>query len=257
LENVVIVDTLDQALFDASQVEGAMFTVTIDSAFGDSVITPTTRIFEVPIGTLDPTDGFVLAYTVVITTPGDEGLFCNRVTASGDTPVGTISDSDIACVTTTVTIELDVSNEDGFIDEAGAFQSTKEQFLVGEGGDDADSLAFVYEVTVTNQSLFSATGVTIVDEVAPNTGAIECRGILATGEGGGANPSVGTVVGGDCAPGGFTWNIGTLDPGVEAVLLFRAEALAPQNNVGNRATLTADQLTGEIVDEEPTTVTGT
>jgi hypothetical protein len=68
---------------------------------------------------------------------------------------------------------------------------------------------------------------------------------------------VGTVVGGDCAPGGFTWNIGTLDPGVEAVLLFRAEALAPQNNVGNRATLTADQLTGEIVDEEPTTVTGT
>ncbi|HET6341269.1 MAG TPA: carboxypeptidase regulatory-like domain-containing protein [Gemmatimonadota bacterium] len=257
LENVVIVDTLDQALFDASQVEGAMFTVTIDSAFGDSVINPTSRIFEVPIGTLDPTDGFVLAYTVEITTPGDEGLFCNRVTASGDTPVGTISDSDIACVTTTVTIELDVSNEDGFIDEAGAFQSTKEQFLVGEGGDDADSLAFVYEVTVTNQSLFSATGVTIVDEVAPNTGAIECRGILATGEGGGANPSVGSVVGGDCAPGGFTWDIGTLDPGVEAVLLFRAEALAPQNDVGNRATLTADQLTGEIVDEEPTTVTGT
>jgi hypothetical protein len=96
----------------------------------------------------------------------------------------------------------------------------------------------------------------VVDEVAPLTAAIACRGILATGEGGGANPSVGSVVGGDCATGGFTWDIGTLDPGQEAVILFRAEALAPQNTVGNRVRLTADQLTGEIIDEEPTTVTG-
>ena len=130
-----IVDTLDQALFDASQIEGGVFRVIVDEAFGGDTLLPTSRIFEVPLGTLDPTDGFVTAYTVEITTPGSEGLFCNRVTASGDTPVGTISDQDIACVITTVTIELDVANEDGFIDEAGAFQSSKEQFVVGEGGD--------------------------------------------------------------------------------------------------------------------------
>jgi uncharacterized repeat protein (TIGR01451 family) len=258
LENAVIVDTLDQALFDASQVEGGVFRVIVDEAFGGDTLLPDSRIFEVPLGTLDPTVGFVPAYTVEITTPGSEGLFCNRVTASGDTPVGTISDSDIACVTTTVTIELDVNNEDGFVDEAGAFQSAKEQFVVGEGGDDADSLAFVYRIEVINQSAFAATNVAIVDEVAPNTGAIECRGLLATSpEGGGANPNIGSVVGGDCSDSGFTWDIGTLNGGESAVLFFRAEALAAQNDVGNRVNLTADQLSGTIVDEEPTTVTGT
>jgi hypothetical protein len=161
-------------------------------------------------------------------------------------------------VTTTVTIELDVNNEDGFVDEAGAFQSAKEQFVVGEGGDDADSLAFVYRIEVINQSAFAATNVAIVDEVAPNTGAIECRGLLATSpEGGGANPNIGSVVGGDCSDSGFTWDIGTLNGGESAVLFFRAEALAAQNDVGNRVNLTADQLSGTIVDEEPTTVTGT
>ncbi len=39
-----------------------------------------------------------------------------------------------------------------------------------------------------------------------------------------------------------------------AVLFFGADALAAQSNVGNRVNLTADQLTGTIVDEEPTTV---
>ena len=250
LENVVIVDTLDQALFDASQVEGGVFRVIVADQFGGDTLLPTERIFEVPIGTLDPTVGFVEAYTVEITSPLFEGLFCNRVTASGDTPVGTISDSDIACVTTTVTIELDISNEDGEI-TGTTFSSAKEQYNVGESGD-----AFVYEIIITNQSAFAATGVTVVDEVAPNTGAIVCEGIRATDPAGGANPSTGTVVGGDCSDSGFTWDIGTLDAGEAAFLYFTAEALAAQNDVGNRVRLTADQLAGEIVDEEPTTVTG-
>lgn len=250
LTNAVIVDTLDQALFDGSQVEGGVFRVIVADEFGGDTLEPTSRIFEVPLGTLDPTDGFVLAYTVEITTPLFEGLFCNRVTANGDTPIGTISDSDIACVTTTVTIELDVSNEDGEI-VGTAFSSAKEQFNVGESGD-----AFVYEISVTNQSAFTATGVTVVDEVAPNTGAIVCEGIRATDPAGGANPNIGSVVGGDCSDSGFTWNIGDLDAGEQAILYFTAEALAAQNDVGNRVRLTADQLAGEIVDEEPTTVTG-
>jgi uncharacterized repeat protein (TIGR01451 family) len=149
-----------------------------------------------------------------------------------------------------VTIELDVSNEDGEI-VGTAFSSAKEQFNVGESGD-----AFVYEISVTNQSAFAATGVTVVDEVAPNTGAIVCEGIRATDPAGGANPNLGTVVGGDCSDSGFTWDIGTLGAGEEAILYFTAEALAAQNDVGNRVRLTADQLAGEIVDEEPTTVTG-
>ena len=106
------------------------------------------------------------------------------------------------------------------------------------------------------RSGFAATGVTVVDEVAPNTGAIVCEGIRATDPAGGANPSIGSVVGGNCSDSGFTWNIGTLNAGQAAVLYFTAEALAPQNDVGNRVRLTADQLAGEIVDEEPTTVTG-
>ncbi|MGH7572260.1 MAG: hypothetical protein ACREMK_10495, partial [Gemmatimonadota bacterium] len=259
LTNTVIEDTLDAAFFPDS----AVYTVEVDTVnFPGATVTQNGRFFTVDIGDFAPTnpavnDGFVLAYTVRVSTPGQEGVFCNRVTASGDTPVGTITDQDIACVTTTVTIELDVNNEDGFLDEAGAFQSSKEQFLVGEGGDDADSLAFVYRVEVINQSTFAATGVQVVDEVAPNTGAIVCRGLLATSpEGGGANPNRGTVAGGDCSTTGFTWSVDSIPGGQNALIFFRAEGLAAQNDVGNRVNLTADQLTGVIVDEEPTTVTG-
>ena len=109
---------------------------------------------------------------------------------------------------------------------------------------------------VINQSAFDATGVFVADTVAPTTAAIACRQILATAPDGSANPSQGSTSGcSGASSSGFTWNIGTLTAGTNAVIFFRAEALAPQNTVGNRVRLTSDQLTGQIVDEEPTTVT--
>ena len=96
---------------------------------------------------------------------------------------------------------------------------------------------------VTNQSQFTATGVRIIDQVAPNTGIIEWRQTLFV--------SQGTVSGANV--NGFTWNIGALAPGTGATLRFRAEAVRTGDDV-NRVNLTADQLTGTKVDEEPTTV---
>ena len=177
--------------------------------------------------------------------PDVAGVFCNRVTARGTNAAGTLIETDISCVTTTVAIELDISNEDGFLDAAGVFQSAKDIFHVGDGSA-AEPDSLIYELTVTNQSAFTATGVRIVDLVAPNTGIIE---YVAS-----ARPrfiSQGTVTGESTA--GFTWNIGTLPPNTGATLRFQAEAVRTGDDV-NRASLTADQLTGVKVDEEPTTV---
>ncbi|HUP01057.1 MAG TPA: carboxypeptidase regulatory-like domain-containing protein [Gemmatimonadota bacterium] len=260
LTNVVIVDTLDQAFIDADPTFSAA-DVELDPAFATATVTVNGRIITINIGNLPPTPGggFVTVATIRVSTPGIESVFCNRVTVTGTNPAGTLSASDIACVTTTVTIELDIQNEDGSIDAGGVFQSAKEVFVVGDGGA-ARPDSLVYKVTITNQSQFAATNVVVVDQVAPNTGAIVCRAILATvpaGEpgGGGANPTVGSAGPAACATTGFTWNIGTLGAGQAAVIYFRAEALSPQSGVGNRVRLTADQLTGEIVNEEPTTVT--
>ena len=247
LTNTVIVDTLDQALFDATPGFDAT-NIVLATGFTGATVTVNGRIFTVDIGNLAPTSGFDLVYTVFVNTPGStDGVFCNRVTASGTTPAGTLTAQDIACVTTTTTIELDVSNDDGELDAGGAFQSAKESFAVGE--------EIIYRIEVVNQSQFTATGVSVFDEIAPNTGAIACTGLLATSpEGGGANPSTGTVGGGDCGAASFTWTIGDMPANTNAVLFFAADALAAQSNVGNRVNLTADQLTGTIVDEEPTTV---
>jgi uncharacterized repeat protein (TIGR01451 family) len=250
LSNTVIVDTLDQTLFDATPGFDAT-NVVLATGFDTATVTVNGRIFTVDIGNLAPTSGFVDVYTVLVNTPGStDGVFCNRVTASGTTPAGTLTAQDIACVTTTTTIELDVSNDDGELDAGGLFQSAKESFAVGE--------EIIYRIEVINQSQFTATGVEIVDEVAPNTGAIACTGLLPFSAddppGVNPNPSTGTVGGGDCAAGGFTWTIGDMPANTNAVLFFAADALAAQSNVGNRVNLTADQLTGTIVDEEPTTV---
>ncbi|MEJ2152118.1 MAG: carboxypeptidase regulatory-like domain-containing protein, partial [Gemmatimonadota bacterium] len=130
LANTVIVDTLDQSLFDATPGFNED-NIVLDDDYSDATVTVNGRIFTVDIGDLAPTSGFDLVYTVLVNTPGStDGVFCNRVTASGTTPAGTLSAQDIACVTTTTTIELDVSNDDGELDAGGAFQSTKESFAV-------------------------------------------------------------------------------------------------------------------------------
>lgn len=236
LTNVVIHDTLDTLLgvdfFEIEIDEDWEDTVTVDIQDGFP------KIFSVTIGTLPPTS-FDRIYTVAASTPGAAGTFCNRITARGSNPGGTLVETDIACVTTTVTIEFDISNEDGFIDAGGAFQSSKEIFQVGED--------VIYQVIITNQSAFTATNVEVVDEVAPNTSAIDFDAALT------GFPTMGAISGASAA--GFFWDIGDLNGGESAEIQFSATAEAAQNAVGNRVRLSSDALTGEIVDEEPTTVT--
>jgi uncharacterized repeat protein (TIGR01451 family) len=137
---------------------------------------------------------------------------------------------------------LGLRNDDGELDAGGAFQSVKESFAVGE--------AVVYRIEVVNESQFSASGVVVVDGVAPNTGAISCTGLLATSpEGGGANPSTGTIGASNCAATGFTWTIGAMPANTNAVLFFDADAIAPGTPI-NRVTLTADNLPFPVLVEE-------
>ncbi|HEY7471241.1 MAG TPA: carboxypeptidase regulatory-like domain-containing protein [Gemmatimonadota bacterium] len=254
LANVTVHDTLDATLgaIDATDivVNTALFPGAVVSVDAGG------HTFSVNLGSLAPTagipaatckglgGGFCLAYTVTADLPSVAGVFCNRVTARGTffSVAGTLIETDISCVTTTIAIELDIENEDGFLDASGAFQSQKDIFHVGDGSA-AEPDSLVYELSVTNQSGFTATGVRVVDLVAPNTGIIEWRATLFN--------SQGSVTGASNA--GFTWTIGTLAPGTGATLRFRAEAVRTGDDV-NRASLTADQLTGTKVDEEPTTV---
>ncbi|HUF90503.1 MAG TPA: hypothetical protein VMR66_11065, partial [Gemmatimonadota bacterium] len=254
LTNVVIHDTLDATLDPILATD-----VTVNTALfpGATVsVDAGGRTFSVNLGSLAPTagiaagtcqglgGGFCLAYTVRATTPNTAGVFCNRVTARGTNAAGTLIETDISCVTTTIAIELDISNEDGFIDASGDFQSAKEIFEVGDGGA-ADPNGLVYEIMITNQSAnFTATGVRVVDLVAPNTGIIEWRETLFV--------SQGTVSA--ASNTGFTWTIGNLGPNTGATLRFRAEAVRAGDDV-NEVRLTADQLTGIKVNQEPTTVT--
>ncbi|HJQ72791.1 MAG TPA: carboxypeptidase regulatory-like domain-containing protein [Actinomycetota bacterium] len=252
LTNVVIHDTLDAAFLPIDATDIVVNTALFPSA--TVAVDAGGHIFSVTLGTLAPTpgtaaatcqglgDGFCLAFTVNATTPDLAGVFCNRVTARGTNAAGTLIETDISCVTTTIAIELDIANEDGFLDGSGTFQSAKDIFHVGDGGP-AEPDSLIYELQVTNQSGFTATGVTIVDLVAPNTGIIEYVNDRFV--------SQGTVTGESTA--GFTWNIGTLAPNTGATLRFQAHAVRTGDDV-NRASLTADQLTGVKVDEEPTTV---
>ena len=261
LTNVVIHDTLDAGFvaIDATAitVNTALFptaTVAVDPELADGRQTfsvtlgdlaPTAGVAGATCQGLNPGDGFCLAYTVSVTTPFTAGVFCNRVTARGTNAGGTLIETDISCVTTTVTIELDLTNEDGIWDGT-SFLTEKEIFRVGDGGP-ARPDSLVYEVTVTNQSAnVTATGVVVIDSVAPRSGIIEFRGppILIT---------PGTTVSG-ASDTGFTWTIGDLGPGDTAEIVFRAEAVASGDDV-NKAVLRADQLTGFQVNEEPTTVT--
>jgi uncharacterized repeat protein (TIGR01451 family) len=257
LANVTVHDTLDATLEAITEAD-----ITVNTAlFPSAVVTVNAdgHTFSVNLGTLPPTagipastcqglgGGFCLAYTVRANLPDTAGVFCNRVTARGTffSVAGTLIETDISCVTSTIAIELDISNEDGFYDGSGipgGFQSAKDIFHVGDGSA-AEPDSLIYDIQVTNQSGFTATGVRIVDLVAPNTGIIEFRQVTFISQGSTSGAS----------NAGFTWTIGTLTSGQTARLQFRAEAVRTGDDV-NRASLTADQLTGTKVDEEPTTV---
>lgn len=153
------------------------------------------------------------------------------------------------------TAELDVSVEDGFIDDpAGVFQGAKEAYAVGDGSASRPD-ELIYLVELINQGPVAAHDLRIVDAVGPDGEGVACREILAMVPSGGANPTIGSVDGGNCSPSGFTWRIGTLDAGNAAILLFRAEALEEGTPV-NRAVLVGGGLPFPAVIEEPTAIVG-
>lgn len=245
LSNVVIADTLDAAFgdIDADSISlSTNFTGQVKSSV--TTLADGRQVFTVTIPTLPANTTFRASFTVKVRTPPVAGVFCNRVTVRATTAGGqSLVETDLACVTTTVAIELDLSNEDGFVDAGGQFQTAKEIFKVGETGND-----FVYQVTVTNQSPnLTATNVRIVNTAAPNTGIFTCVAIRSVTQG----STTGCTVAGTTT---FTWTIGSLAPGATARLEFTARAENDGNDV-NRAVLTADQLTGTKTDEEPTTIT--
>ncbi|MGH7572255.1 MAG: hypothetical protein ACREMK_10470 [Gemmatimonadota bacterium] len=153
-----------------------------------------------------------------------------------------------------ISVAFEVSNEDGFVDELGFFNAAKDHFVVGEGSSgDPDGL--VYEIAVTNTIDLPVFGMVVSSEVSPHAGILACRELLDQAPGDGANPSAGTIEGGDCAPEGFRWAVGRLDGGNTAVLYFRAEALAEGDDV-HRVTVSASGLSSGVRVEEPTLVGG-
>jgi len=175
-------------------------------------------------------------------------IFAFWIIACGDSP----ADPDSRLIP--IPVALDVSNEDGFVDEGGFFNSAEDHFVVGEGGDDNPN-ELVYEITVTNTIDLPIFVVEVNTEVAPHSGILVCRSLLDQAPGGAANPSIGAVTGGDCSPEGFRWDVGSLDGGTTASLYFRAEALADGDDV-HRVAVSASGLPSDLVIEEPSLIGG-
>lgn len=149
-------------------------------------------------------------------------------------------------------LALSLSNEDGFVDGSGAFgffDSAAEGFSVGDGGNGNPS-AFVFQISVTNQSSFGISDIVVENDIAPHTGIAVCREILVSAPDGFDNPSQGTVAGGNCSPDGFRWEIGTLEGGESASLFFRAEAVDTGGDV-NRVRLGAQSVREFALNEQP------
>ncbi|HKY47557.1 MAG TPA: hypothetical protein VJQ79_06180, partial [Acidimicrobiia bacterium] len=58
-----------------------------------------------------------------------------------------------------------------------------------------------------------------------------------------------TIIGGNCSPDGFVWEVGLLLPGQQALLFFRGEATGEGEDV-NRVTLSAESVLNFIVNEQ-------
>ena len=244
--NVTVSDTLDPNL-EFVMIEQLCAGCTVDPATPDSA----TRILtftvpELPVtdvngnGIFDDGEGFVVA-NIVARTPLLEGTFCNRVTASD--PDGR-SDTDIACVITQVEIEFDIVNADGEI-VGGAFSDT-ETFQVG------DTVAYVTSVTNVSGDTITpgatATNVTVLWEIAPNTGILEL--IQPTEPPDLIDPDTITC---STTTDTCTVTVASLAPGESIALNYRTVATFQGNDV-NRITLTANELSLPVENEEPTTV---
>lgn len=239
---IVLHDTLDttfgRALTEAD--------VIVDRQnFPDAVVSldPGGRSFRVELGSL-PVTSATEVYTVRLPVGPAVGVHCNRVSAV-DPEGGVLSDV-TSCVTNTLAIRIDLENEDGAI-VGGAFTPGPEVFHVGDGGPlRPDGL--VYRVVVTNGGCFPlgtmSQPVSLTTIAGAASGAVEFRDVLP------GFPNRGSIV--SSSAGGFVWSIGTLAPGEEAEIRFRAEAIAAGEDV-HRVELLVPQI-GMKVHEEPITI---
>jgi uncharacterized repeat protein (TIGR01451 family) len=241
LTNVVIGDTLDAALFDGGTVScDDHVDVTVSEVGAVTCSETGDYSFAVTIGDLAPTD-WAIVYAVAVPTPSVAGVFCNRITATGENPAGTLTEQDISCIQTTVALELDIEKEDGFLAQDGTFSSAKEIFTVGESGDQ-----FAYQIIVTNQSTnFTATGVSVIDTASPNVDIFDLDASSCVDQDGAALAN---------GVNGFTWVIGSMAPQMVSVLTCTATAKRAGDDV-NRVELFADQITVPVTNEETTTIT--
>lgn len=242
VDGIVLHDTLDpgfgRILSDSD--------IVVDRAvFPDAVVflNPDGRSFRVELGPLPPMEPAEV-YTVTLPA-SDAGVWCNRVSAREDG--GALLSSDIGCLTNTLALEIDLVNEDGAI-VGGAFTPEPEVFRVGDGSPDRPD-ALVYRVVVANHhcgSLGFPMGVsTLTSLMGAHSGIMEFRDVLT------GFPTHGSIA--PTATRGFVWSIGTLAPGEEAEIRFRAEAILPGDDV-HRIELSVPQLTGTLVHEEPVTI---
>jgi hypothetical protein len=186
--------------------------------------------FTWTIGTLAPGTGASMRFRAEAV---DEGVDVNQVALTADQSLGTVVLEEPTTVAgpNTPAIALSLSNEDGFLDEAGTFQSANDSlFQVG------DDLA--YEVQLINQSEVIATGVKVIEELTPTFIILDFQAIRFISQG------VVTQAG----PGGFTWEVGNLPPNTGATLRFTATAVREGFDV-TRATFQAQGLIA-VRDEE-------
>lgn len=239
---VVIHDTLDAGF---SRVLTDSDVVVDRATFPDAVVilNPDGRSFRVELGTV-PLMGPAEVYTVTLPA-GGAGVWCNRVSAVGDG--GALLSSDLGCLTNTLALEIDLVNEDGAV-AGGAFSPEPEVFHVGDGGSVRPD-ALVYRIVVANHHCgslgFPLGDSSLTSIVGQRSGIVEFREVLP------GFPSQGSIA--SSTASGFAWSIGTLAPGAEAEIRFRAEAMEAGEDV-HRIELTVPQLTGTIVNEEPISI---
>lgn len=247
IQGVVVHDTLSPAESFARPLESS--DVIVDrERFPDAVVTvgPDGFSFSVSLGGLPPTaeaseDGFVRAYSVSLPASSLRGTRCNRIVGfDGDgAPFGEAT----GCVTETLAIQLDVVNEDGVLRPDGSFDATVETFHVGDGGDERPD-GLVYRIEIRNGSCPTFSDARVVARLDP-AGVVAYRGPLE------GYPTAGTVT--ESSDERVVWDIGDLEFDAPVELLIRAEALAAGAAV-HRIELSIAELSGPVIDEEPTVV---
>lgn len=243
LSAVTVSDTLDDGFLDPAtgdpgvvRVEGLCAGCAV--AFNADSTIVTVAVPVVPAtdadrdGIFDDDEGLAVA-TVVVRAPLRRAQLCNRVTAVDGAGR---RDSDLACVLTELSIELDIVNRDGLIVN-GAFTDV-ETFETG------DTVA--YRTRITNRSAVAATDVRVRWEIAPEFGILALLpGSLAP-----ADPPSITC---DAVSGACSVTLASFAPGASIELGYSTLARLSGEDV-NRITLQAAELSRPVVNEEPTTV---